>query len=139
MSLYCGVDGAIKKINSLYTNIDGSTKQIKEMYVGIDGANTKLYQAEKSSKIIAAWFTTDEQEIHKLTLKKHKRYDIWVIGEGTSGSRGGDNWGLYKGKGGGCGASGSAAHFSFVTSSNKLYLNSSMTIADPNLPFKISV
>lgn len=66
-----------------------------------------------------AWFTSDYPDFtmnETIKLKPGKKYDIWLIDIGGPGSRGGSNWGLYKGKGGSCGAAGSAGHLQFVVS-----------------------
>lgn len=115
MPMYCGVDGAKRKITKLLIGENGAKRYLNEMWAGVDGVERKIYSSK--SKKIRAWFTSDLDDSFSgeyIPLEHNKQYEIWCIGAGTHGSRGGSNWGLYKGKGGGCGSTGGVGHAKFV-------------------------
>lgn len=45
MTMFCGIDGAKRKLTSFPVGIDGATKHVKELWAGIDGAKRKIFSS----------------------------------------------------------------------------------------------
>lgn len=108
MSIYCGVDGAQKKITNLYAGIDGATKEVIELWSNENGAMKKIFAKNKSFRF---WNTLENPDTdEEIEFVPNKTYDILIITPGGSGGNGGSNWALYKGGYGGAGASGAVLY-----------------------------
>lgn len=116
MPLYCGIDGATRKLSSMTTNIDGAQRSISKIYAQFDGVQRIIHN--KADRVLSSLLilSPDAEALGwtDIPLTKNKTYEIYFIQSGGHGGNGGSNWGLYKGGGGGAGAASGVLYVKFI-------------------------